>query len=80
MDAIGISGEVGPSGTLTAIERLVKLTDLPISVKPNAGLPRFDQLSYIYLSNRIILESLRRDLSRQGATFIGVTLGFIILT
>lgn len=71
VDAIGISGEVGPSGTLTAIERLVKLTDLPISVKPNAGLPRFVNDQYIYLSNPDYFGKFAKRFVQAGATFIG---------
>src|SRR5690606_5035047 len=49
IDVIGLCGEVGPSGMLTAIERLRPLTKLPLMALPNAGMPRYVNDQYIYL-------------------------------
>ena len=38
-DAIGINCSLGPDQLLPLLERLCKVTDLPVAAKPNAGLP-----------------------------------------
>lgn len=38
-DAIGINCSLGPAEILPLIKKMVSLTDLPVFVKPNAGLP-----------------------------------------
>src|SRR5690606_12947834 len=39
-DAIGFNCSTGPQAVLEAIERLARVTSLPLSAQPNAGLPR----------------------------------------
>jgi homocysteine S-methyltransferase len=39
-DAVGVNCSVGPQVMLTSVERIVKATSKPISVQPNAGIPR----------------------------------------
>src|SRR5438128_1261823 len=38
-DVIGVNCSVGPAGVLEAVEKMVKVTDRPISGVPNAGMP-----------------------------------------
>ena len=38
-DGLGINCSVGPAGIMPLIERLAAVTDLPLFIKPNAGLP-----------------------------------------
>lgn len=46
VDALGINCSLGPNEVYPIVEQLVALTDLPIVVKPNAGLPNLNLDSY----------------------------------
>jgi homocysteine S-methyltransferase len=49
--AFGLNCGSGPDGILTALEEAVKITDLPLVVQPNAGLPKeFDGRHLYYCS------------------------------
>lgn len=39
VDAIGVNCSLGPKGLVPVVEEICKYTDLPVIVKPNAGLP-----------------------------------------
>jgi homocysteine S-methyltransferase len=71
VDAIGISGEVGPSGVFSALEQLRSLTELPISLKPNAGLPQYVNDQYIYLCNPDYLAKYSKRFIQGGARIVG---------
>jgi homocysteine S-methyltransferase len=62
VDVVGISGEVGPSGALT---------DKPLSVLPNAGLPRFVNDEYIYLCSPDYIGKYAKRFAQAGARLIG---------
>ena len=68
---LGISGEVGPSGLFSALEKLRPLTRLPISLKPNAGMPQFVNDQYIYLCNPDYLAKYSKRFIQAGATIVG---------
>jgi homocysteine S-methyltransferase len=69
--ALGICGEVGPSGMLNAIENLRKLTKKPIYALPNAGMPRYVNDQYIYLCNPDYMGKFSKRLALAGANIIG---------
>lgn len=69
--ALGLTGEIGPSGTLTALEKLRKLTPLPLVMKPNAGLPQYVNDQYIYLCNPDYLAKYAKRFIQAGATVVG---------
>ncbi|RME17080.1 MAG: bifunctional homocysteine S-methyltransferase/methylenetetrahydrofolate reductase [Bdellovibrio sp.] len=71
VQVLGVAGEVGPSGALTALEQLKVLTSKPISLLPNAGLPRFVNDQYIYLCNPDYLGKYAKRFALGGASVIG---------
>ena len=71
VDVIGFAGDIGPSGLLTATEKLSALTDIPISVLPNAGLPRYVNDQYIYLCNPDYIGKYAKRFVQAGAQIVG---------
>lgn len=71
VDCIGVSGEVGPSGALTAVKKLKQITKRPISVLPNAGLPRYINDQYIYMCNPDYMGKYAKRLFQAGAHVVG---------
>ncbi|PYO35471.1 MAG: bifunctional homocysteine S-methyltransferase/methylenetetrahydrofolate reductase [Gemmatimonadetes bacterium] len=70
-DVIGVNCSVGPAGVLEAVERMVKVTDRPISGQPNAGLPRDVGDRKIYLASPEYMASYARRMIEAGARFVG---------
>lgn len=70
-DVIGLVGEVGPSGMLTAIESLRDLTEKPIMLLPNAGMPRYVNDQYIYLCSPDYMGKYAKRFVQAGANIIG---------
>ncbi len=50
-DVVGLNCSVGPEPTLRAVERMVAHSQKPLSVQPNAGIPRNVEGRNIYLSS-----------------------------
>lgn len=71
LDVIGVCGEIGPSTMLTAVEQLRTLTEKPIMILPNAGLPRYVNDQYIYLCNPDYLGKYAKRFIQAGAKIIG---------
>lgn len=71
VDVLGCSGEVGPSGMLTAAQQLSSLTKKPISLLPNAGLPKYVNGQYIYLCNPDYIGKYARRFIQAGAKIVG---------
>ncbi|NQZ00680.1 MAG: bifunctional homocysteine S-methyltransferase/methylenetetrahydrofolate reductase [Bdellovibrionales bacterium] len=71
VEVIGLCGDVGPSGTLTALEMLRPLTEKPIALLPNAGLPRYVNDQYIYLCNPDYMGKFAKRFVQAGANFVG---------
>lgn len=69
--ALGFSGEVGPSGMLTALQKLRPMTSKLISLMPNAGLPRYVNDEYIYLCNPDYIGKYSKRFVQSGANIIG---------
>jgi homocysteine S-methyltransferase len=70
-DVIGLNCSVGPAPMLEAIERMVELTDRPLSAQPNAGLPRAVGDRRIYLASPEYMAQYARRLVRVGVRFVG---------
>jgi homocysteine S-methyltransferase len=70
-DVIGVNCSVGPAGVLDAIEHMAKVTDVPLSAQPNAGLPRDVGDRKIYLASPEYMASYARRLVEAGARFVG---------
>ena len=71
VEVLGCSGEVGPSGMLTAIQKLRPLTNRPISLLPNAGLPKYVNDQYIYLCNPDYMGKYSKRFIQAGANIVG---------
>ena len=69
--AVGCNCSDGPGLVLATIERMRKVTRLPIAAMPNAGLPNCVDGRSIYLSSPEYLASFARKAMRVGATIIG---------
>jgi methionine synthase / methylenetetrahydrofolate reductase(NADPH) len=70
-DVIGLNCSVGPQLTLEAIERIKGLTTRPLSVKPNAGLPREIDGRTIYMSTPEYLATYTRNFLQAGVQLVG---------
>ena len=70
-DVVGVNCSVGPVGVLEAVERIAKVTDLPISALPNAGLPKDVGDRKIYLASPDYVASYARRMVAAGARFVG---------
>ncbi|MDT8323837.1 MAG: homocysteine S-methyltransferase family protein, partial [Bacteroidota bacterium] len=70
-DALGVNCSVGPSVMLTWLERARALTDIPISVMPNAGKPKNVDGRNIYLTSPEYLGTYAKRYLQYGANLIG---------
>lgn len=71
VEVLGFSGDVGPSGMLTALEMTRPLTSKPIGLLPNAGLPRYVNDQYIYLCNPDYMGKFAKRFVQAGANLVG---------
>jgi len=71
VDVLGANCSVGPQKLLEIVERLHRRTKLPISVMPNAGLPRFVNGRFVYLSSPEYLGEYASRFAAAGAKLIG---------
>lgn len=71
VDVIGANCSVGPQGMLDVIRRMRELTELPLSVHPNAGMPRIIHDRYIYLSSPAYLADYAVAFAEAGVQVIG---------
>ncbi|MBT4763005.1 MAG: bifunctional homocysteine S-methyltransferase/methylenetetrahydrofolate reductase [Bdellovibrionaceae bacterium] len=71
VDTVGICGEVGPSGALTALEIMRPLTTLNIAILPDAGLPRYVNDQYIYMTNPDYMAKFAKRFIQGGADIVG---------
>ncbi len=69
--AIGCNCSDGPNLVLQTIERMHRVSSLPIAAMPNAGVPNCVDGRSIYLSSPEYLASFARKAARLGATLIG---------
>jgi homocysteine S-methyltransferase len=70
-DVIGINCSVGPAAMLDVIERMVKVTDRPLSAQPNAGLPKAVGDRKIYLASPEYMAEYAKRMIEAGARFVG---------
>lgn len=71
VDVIGANCSVGPQGMLDVVRRMRELTELPLSVHPNAGMPRIVHDRYLYLSSPSYLAEYAVAFAEAGAQIIG---------
>jgi methionine synthase I (cobalamin-dependent)/5,10-methylenetetrahydrofolate reductase len=71
VDAIGMNCSEGPRLMLEGIERLRKLTPLPISVQPNAGLPQNIGGRNLYMTSPEYMAEYAKRFIQSGASIVG---------
>jgi homocysteine S-methyltransferase len=70
-DVVGLNCSVGPSAMLAAADRLLPATDRPISMQPNAGLPRDVDGRTIYMASPEYMATYAARMIRKGVRFVG---------
>jgi len=70
-DVIGCNCSVGPVTMLEAIERMARVTDVPLSAQPNAGMPRSVEGRNIYLCSPEYMASYARRMVQAGVQLVG---------
>jgi len=70
-DAIGLNCSVGPHFMLQTLEEVLKATNKPVSVMPNAGTPRLVEGRSIYLASSEYMAEYARRFIQLGAKIIG---------
>ncbi len=68
---IGVNCSVGPAPMLETIERLSKVTELPLAAQPNAGKPRDIEGRNIYLCSPEYMASYARRFIAHGVRLVG---------
>ena len=71
IDAIGLNCSVGPKLMLDALEELRDLTNIPLSVQPNAGLPQSIGGRNIYLTSPEYMAEYAKRFIQTGAAIVG---------
>ncbi len=71
VQAVGINCSVGPAVILDGIERMARVTPLPLSALPNAGLPRAVGDRKMYLAGPEYMAQYARRLIGAGARIVG---------
>lgn len=69
--AVGLNCSVGPADMLNSLELISKLTDKPISVQPNAGLPRQVENRTLYMCTPEYMAEYAKKFFEKGAKIIG---------
>ena len=71
VNVIGHNCGCGPYDSLPILDELAALTDLPISIQPNAGLPRFFGGRTVHLSDPDYFAQLCEEFVNRGANIVG---------
>jgi len=71
VEIIGANCSVGPQKMLDVVRRLHKATSKMISVQPNAGVPRYVDGRFIYLSSPEYFAQYAKEYMKSGANIIG---------
>ena len=71
VDVIGANCSVGPQGVLDVVERMRRRTDRPLAAMPNAGMPRYHDGRFVYLSSPEYLGAMACRFADAGALLIG---------
>ncbi len=68
---VGLNCSVGPSGMLSSLELVRTVTDKPISIQPNAGMPRSVEGRQLYMSTPEYMAEYAKRFFEKGARIIG---------
>ena len=69
--AVGLNCSVGPSAMLDCLEMIRSATDKPISLQPNAGLPRQVEHRTLYMCTPEYMAEYAKRFFEKGARIIG---------
>jgi methionine synthase I (cobalamin-dependent)/5,10-methylenetetrahydrofolate reductase len=69
--AVGLNCSVGPSEMLATLERIRRVTDKPISIQPNAGMPRQVEGRMLYMCTPEYMAEYAKRFFEKGARIIG---------
>jgi homocysteine S-methyltransferase len=69
--AVGLNCSLGPSDMLEGLRRLREITDKPISIQPNAGLPRRVEGRTLYMCTPEYMAEYAKRFFENGARIIG---------
>jgi len=70
-DVVGLNCSVGPSAMLNCVERMLAATTRPLSMQPNAGLPRDVDGRTIYMASPEYMATYAARMIRLGVRFVG---------
>lgn len=70
-DVVGLNCSVGPAAMIQGIERMVRLTSLPLSAMPNAGIPRQVEGRNIYLCSPDYMAEYAKRFILNGVKIVG---------
>ncbi len=70
-EGLGVNCSDGPMTVLEVVDRMSKVTDLPLLAAPNAGLPQEVEGRLIYLAGPEYMAEYARRFVQKGATIVG---------
>ncbi|NOX48492.1 MAG: bifunctional homocysteine S-methyltransferase/methylenetetrahydrofolate reductase [Chlorobi bacterium] len=70
-DVVGVNCSVGPKPMLDTLEKMNKVSEVPLSVMPNAGTPQNVDGRNIYLATADYFAEYTRRFIRSGARIVG---------
>lgn len=70
-DIIGANCSLGPSQLLTIVESMSKVTNCPISIQPNAGMPKLVNKQTVFPMTPEEMGAWAIRLAKAGASYIG---------
>lgn len=71
VDAVGLNCSVGPGPMMNALPRIRSATKRPISLQPNAGLPRVVDGRTIYMCSPEYMAEFAKNFYQEGVQFVG---------
>ena len=71
VDVVGLNCSVGPSDMLSGLDLIRQVTDKPISIQPNAGMPRQIEGRQLYMSTPEYMAEFAKRFFEKGARVIG---------
>ena len=69
--AVGANCSVGPQSLMDVVERMLRVPNVKLMVKPNAGMPQFHAGRYLYLSSPEYLGETARYFVQNGCHIVG---------
>ncbi|MBN1490603.1 MAG: bifunctional homocysteine S-methyltransferase/methylenetetrahydrofolate reductase, partial [Phycisphaerae bacterium] len=75
IDVLGANCGSGPAALLDVVDRLARCSDKPISVQPNAGMPKSHEDRMIYMATSEYVGEYARRMIAKGARILGTCCG-----